>query len=170
MNKLIGSELCFEAVGSLEAWDEARQAIESSGVWADEVDIAKAWYQASQAIGKDAEYCASVQRVLAEALQGDLRTFRERVDESYLCFGTLVRNWRKARNWIYRNESTERQQHSRHMSELNLLARTLRQRGRLQSICLDMFSDAKRDLDYVQAKQSETNFSYLSSGQLASRR
>ncbi|MEM8716388.1 MAG: hypothetical protein AAGE92_11525 [Cyanobacteria bacterium P01_G01_bin.4] len=170
MKKQIGSDLCFEDVGIDKAWDETRQAVENSNFWAKDVEVAKAWYQASQAIGKDAEYCASVQGVLDAVLRGDTWSFRERFDESYLCFGTLIRNWKNARNWMSRNETVDRQKHSRSMSDLNLLAKALRKRDRIPSIWLKLFAEAKRDLDYVQSKKVGVGFSYRSSGQLSSRR
>ena len=135
-----------------------------------DADIAQAWYRASQVIKKDRTYCASVREVVDAVVRGESQVLYERIDEVYGCFSTLVRNWRKARNWIHQNEKTDRVSHSRFIGELNALAKILRERGCLQSVSRTTIEEARIDLDYYEFKRSKVDFSHLSSVAVASRK
>lgn len=170
MKRQTGTNLGFEDIGIDNVCYETRQAVEKSDLWSKDIEVAKAWYQASRAIGKDADYCESVREVLEAVLRGDSQSLRERIDEIYLCFGTLIRNWRNARNWMYQNETRDRQEHSRFISDLNALARTIRRKSCLQSVSQEMVAEAQRDLEHVESEKIKTDFSHLSSSQLESRK
>lgn len=129
-------------------------------------EVLKLWHSASILLGKDTAYIDSIQTHCVHFNGEKSQRFSELVPEISRSFSSLVRTWRKSREWIQKNLQTDiaETDSERFQNDSRQLLLAINRDKSVELMTPDTMEAIRRDLDIYRAgkaKKEQIDFSYL---------
>ena len=129
-------------------------------------ELLKLWHSASLLLGKDAAYLDSIQHHCVYFDDERAKHFAELVPEMSRSFSSLIRSWRKARDWIQKNLQTDIAvtESERFQNDSRRLLLAINRDKSVELMTPVIMEAVRRDLEIYRAGKAEheqIDFSYL---------
>lgn len=131
-----------------------------------QASLLKLWYSASVLLKKDSAYLESIQNYGVQLGDRGSRSFNDLVPEISRSFSTLIRSWRKAREWIQANIETDiTESESKAFQRYTLrLLRAINQKKSVELMTPKIMQAVKLDLETYESEMARIEQDYFVSG------
>ncbi|MGK7911584.1 MAG: hypothetical protein AB4050_08915 [Synechococcus sp.] len=129
-------------------------------------ELLKLWHSASILLGKDTAYLDGIQTHCVYLNDEKTKGFDELVPEMSRSFSSLIRSWRKAREWIQKNLQTDitTAESERFQTDSRRLLLAINRDKSVELMTPAIMEAVRRDLEMYRAgkaEQEQVDFSYL---------